>query len=131
MAKFYHSDILDYGLNKIKDLCAGNVDMLLIKAYTQGDSYATVNSNSVAAQDMVTGDFTLGDQGTYGRQLTVGAKSPTATGDSGGSPDLHIAIVDVTNSAVLAVTDETTDQQIYTGNTVNIPSFDLKMNQPT
>jgi hypothetical protein len=31
---------------------------------------------------------------------------------------------------VLAVTDETTDQPITSGNQVNIPSLALKMNQP-
>lgn len=130
MPKFYNPDVLDNGLQYIIDQAAGNVDLLLIEGYTQGDSYATVDAAKLCTVDLVGGDMTLGNQGTLGRELTVAAKTGTASGSSGATPDLHIAIVDVTNSAVLAVTDETSDQVITSGNPINFPSFALQMNQP-
>lgn len=127
MPKWYHPDVLDQGINLIK---TNSQRVAVIKNYAAADSYATVTGNIVAAAATVSGDYTLGNQGTNGRQVTTLAKSPTASASSAGGDNLHIAYLDDTNSKVLAVTDETTDQVITSGNTVNIPSLNLKMNQP-
>ena len=129
MPKYMHPNVLDQGLQYIISSAAGNVDMLLISAYSQGDTYAVVDSNKVCTINMIAGDFTLGNQGTLGRRLTVAEKSGTASGNAA-SPDLHIAIVDVTNSRVLAVTDESSDQNITSGNPITVPTFAINMNQP-
>jgi hypothetical protein len=127
MAKWYHPDVLDNGLNRIKS----NAERVaVIKNYAEADSYATVIGNIVAAAATVSVDYTLGNQGTNGRQLAAPAKSPAASASSAGGDNLHIAYLDDTNSKVLAVTDETSDQVITTGNTINIPALNLKMNQP-
>jgi hypothetical protein len=128
MAKYLHPDVLDNGLQHIIDQCSGNVDMLLITSYAQGQAYATVDSNKVMTIDLVAGDFTLGNQGT-GRKLTVAEKSGTASG-SASSPDLHVAIVDAATSKVLAVTDDTGDADITIGDPKTLPTFDIRMNQP-
>lgn len=129
MAKWVHADVLDGELNVIKT--NANV-MHLIKAYSAGDSYATVTGNSVANYSMVSGDYTLGNGASSSRTLTTGAKSGnTATANSGATPNLHIAFVDSTNSKVLAVTDETSDQEIVSGNGVNIPAITFTATQPT
>ena len=131
MAKFLHPDVLDNGLQYIIDQAsASNVDMLLITSYTQGNAYATVNSNKVCEIDMVAGDFSLANQGTYGRKLVVASKAGTANAAATGPHDLHVAIVDVTNSKVLAVTDETSNRNISNAEPLTIPSFDANMNQP-
>lgn len=128
MAKWVDSDVLDLGINRIKT--NANV-MHLLKAYAAGDSYATVVGNSIANQAMVSGDYTLGSSGSN-RTLTVAAKSGvTASANSGASPNLHIAFVDSTNSKVLWVTDETSDQVVTAGNTVNFPSVVYTSQQPT
>ena len=129
MPKYLHPDTLDNGLQHIIDQAAGNVDMLLIDGYTQGDSYADVNAAKVMTIDLVGGDFTFGDQGTFGRQLAVAEKSGTASGNAT-TPDLHVAIVDVTNTEVLAVTDETGDADVAISDPLTIPTFNIKMNQP-
>jgi hypothetical protein len=127
MAKWYSLNVLDNGLNRIKS----NAERVaVIKNYSAGDSYATVVGNIIAASATVSTDYTLGNQGTNGRQLATPAKTPTASASSIDTDDLHIAYLDDTNSDVLAVTDETTDQVITSGNTVNIPTLNLKMNQP-
>ena len=129
MPKYLHPDVIDNGLQHIIDQAAGNVDMRLLSAYTQGDSYATVTGNAIATINMIVGDFTLGDSGSFDRKLTVAAKTGAAS-SSASSPDLHVALIDATNSKVLAVTDETSEQDITAGNPLTIPTFDIVVNQP-
>ena len=61
----------------------------------------------------------------------MGAKAISLTASSGAGPNLHLAIVDSTGSAVLLVTDETTDQVVTSGGTFNVPSWTYDVNQPT
>lgn len=126
MSKYVHSDVLDGGLNAIK---AGATKMLLLKAYTLLDSYATVVAASICEVTMVSGDYALSGADGASRVLSVSAKSGAAFADSGATPDLHIAFTDGT-SKVLLVTDETSDQVITSGNTVNFPSLTYTSNQP-
>lgn len=127
MPKYFHPDVQDDGLNEV----VSNANELhLVKNYAQGDAYAVVLANSIASAATVPGDYPLSDQGTLGRQLTSPAKSPTSTGSSIVSDDLHIALLDTAASRVLMVTDETSDQPITAGNVVNIPAVNFKKNQP-
>jgi hypothetical protein len=126
MAKYVHSDVLDGGLNAIKNSATR---MLLIKAYTVADSYATVTTNAICSVPMTSGDYTLSGADGAARVLTVSARSGTASADSGIAPDLHIAFTDNV-SKVLLVTDETSDQVITSGNTVNFPSLTYTSSQP-
>mgnify|MGYP001827705154 CR=1 FL=1 len=98
-------------------------------AYAKGNAYSTVDAIKVMTINLVAGDFSFGYQGTLGRQLTVAEKSGTASA-AAAAPDLHVAIVDVTNSEVLAVTDETGNADIAISDPLTIPSFDIRMNQP-
>lgn len=126
MAKYVHADVLDGGLNAIKN---GATRMLLLKAYTFKDNYATVTSNAIAAVIMASGDYALSGADGDPRVLTVAARSGTASADSGSTPDLHIAFTD-NASKVLLVTDETSNQVVTNGNTVNFPSLTYTSNQP-
>src|SRR5574337_996566 len=121
MTKWVHADVLDNGLNDIKT--AAN-KMVLVKAYTAGDSYATVNTtNNIAEVAMSSTDYTLGTSGSNRTLTTAAGKSATASANSGATPNLHIAFVDTANSKVLWVTDETSDQVVTSGNTVNFPKI--------
>lgn len=133
MAKFVHSDVLDSGINVIK---ANATRMLLVKAYTIGDAYATVDANKVcevlmttAAVGVVSGDYTLANGATGSRTLTSATKTGTASLSSGSAPNLHIAFLDATR--ILWVTDETSDQVITAGNTINFPAIVYTSVQPT
>lgn len=121
-------NVMDQGLNHIVNNAN---EMRVVSAYTQNDTYATVVANTVALIGMSPTDFTLGNQGTFGRQITVAAKSGTASANSGAGPDLAIALCISASTEVSAVTDETTDQEITNGNPINVPSWTIKMNQPT
>ncbi len=125
---FYGQNVLDQGLNYV----VNNVnEMRVITSYTPGDTYATVVTNTVCLITMAPADFTLGNQGTLGREVIVAAKSGTASASSGAAPDLHVALTFSTGTEVIVVTDETTDQEITNGNPINVPQWRAKMNQPT
>ena len=126
MAKYVHSDVLDGGLNAIK---GSAVRMLLLKAYAPADSYATVMSNAICTLAVANGDFILSGADGAARVLTIAARSGTASANSGATPDLHIAFTDNV-SKVLWVTDETSDQVVSSGNTVNFPSLTYTSGQP-
>lgn len=127
MAKWAHSDVLDGGLNGIKNAAT---KMILISAYAAGDSYATVQAAKLAEVTTTSADFTLSSSGSN-RVLTVASgKSATASAASTGTPDLHIAFTDG-SAKVLWVTDETTNQTFASGVTVNFPAPTYTSNQPT
>ena len=126
MPKWVRSGVLDNGINDIKN---GATTMLLISAYVAGDSYAVVVANKLnAGVAMVAADFTVAAAGSN-RTLTTGAKSAAATVTSGAAPDLHIAFTDGTAN-VLWVTDETSNQTITLGNTINFPALVYTSSQP-
>lgn len=127
MAKWAHADVLDGGLNAIKN---NATKMLLISAYSAGDSYATVTGNKLAEANMASGDFTLSSSGSNRVLTTASGKSAAASANASGTPDLHIAFTDG-SAKVLWVTDETSNQGITSGNTVNFPSLTYTSNQPT
>lgn len=130
MPKWVNSDVLDLGINRIRTNANA---MWLIRAYAAGDSYATVSGNMVAEVAMAPADYTLGNGAGSARTLTTasGKSDSSANANSGASPDLHIAFVDTAASAVLWVTDETSNQVITAGNQVNFPSLVYTSNQPT
>lgn len=128
MAKWVRSGVLDDGLNDIKNTATA---MVLIKAYSAGDSYATVvTTNGLASATMTSSDFTLGSSGSNRTLTTASGKTAVASANSGASPNLHIAFTDG-SANVIWVTDETSDQVITSGNTVNFPSIVYTSNQPT
>ena len=86
-------------------------------------------SNAICTLAVANGDFTLSGADGAARVLTIAARSGTASANSGATPDLHIAFTDNV-SKVLWVTDETSDQVVSSGNTVNFPSLTYTSGQP-
>lgn len=132
MAKWAAAAVLDGGTDVLRTLAAtaGRVKMHVVKAYSTGDSYATVAGNSCGSFDMAAADFAQGANGS-GRRTTVAGKTITLTANSGATPDLHIAIVDSAGSVVLFVTDETSNQVLTSGNTFAVPAWTIDAGQPT
>lgn len=127
MTKWAHADTLDNGPGSIK---TGATKMILVSAYSAGDSYATVQANKLAEVTMASGDFTLSASASNRLLTTAAGKSAVASAGATGTPDLHIAFTDG-SSKVLWVTDETSNQAITSGNTVNFPQLTYTSNQPT
>ena len=128
MAKWVASSVLDNGLNQIKN---NATRMLLLNTYSAGQSYATITggSNVLASVVMKGTDFTLTDGAASSRALITTAKSTTAVAASS-TPDLHIAFTNGSNT-VYWVTDESTNQAIGVGNTVNFPAITYTSSQPS
>jgi hypothetical protein len=126
--KWVNDSVLDNGLNQIKNTATR---MLLLSAYPAlGTAYATVVANTLASVTLTSADFTLGGTANVNRTLTVASgKTAVATATASGTPDLHIAFTDgVAN--VLWVTDETSNQAVLTGNTINFPAPVYTSSQP-
>jgi len=126
MAKWVRSGVLDNGLNDIKTVAT---KMLLLSTYTAGDTYAVVFANRLnAGVTMVAADFTLAAVGNNRTLTTAAGKADTATATAA-TPNLHIAFTDGVG-VVIWVTDETSDQPITSGNTINFPALVYTSQQP-
>lgn len=125
--------VLDGGTDGIRAVAAtvARVKMHLVKAYAANDTYATVIANSCGSVDLVPGDLVQSGAAGAARATTVAAKSIALTANSGVAPNLQVVIVDSTGTAVLLVNDETSDQQVYSGGTFNVPAWTYTIGQPT
>jgi hypothetical protein len=138
MPTWYDTSALDALLEKIAGKGAyssgeGANEIRLLKLYGQGDTYAVVDSNSIAWAAISPTDFSGPEDVTSPnghRKIDFLGKSGMATITSSGT-DLHIALVDTANSVVLAVTNETSDQAITASNNVTFPQFYMQSSQPT
>lgn len=131
--KYFHPDLMDKGLQELKTVAqAGNLRLVLL---SQGSSVVSECrtlydggagkyrlSNEVTVNNA---DITLQNRTGGGREAAIIAKSGTAAATIGGTPDLHVALLDVTagQERVLFVTDETSNQPITSGNPINFPAF--------
>ena len=131
MAKFSSSTVLDGGTDLIRTLAAtvGRVKLHVVKAYTFGDTYAVVVANSCGSIDLVAADVVQSTV-TNNRRTTFAAKTISLSASSGATPNLHMAVVDSTGTAVLYVADETSDQVLTAGGTFSVPAFTYDLNQP-
>ena len=132
---YLHTDVYDYGLNVfVSTANAGNLRMALCAG--NPTSYSEVSNlypTGKRISDLVTfssGEVTLGNV-TGGRAANFPAKTGTAAASVTGA-DLTVALVDVASGAerLLAVLEETTDQPITSGNTINFPAFSIRITMP-
>lgn len=127
MAKRCHTDVLDNGLNEIKN----NVTRM-IACSAEPTTFAEANATyALADVTLDSSDFTLanGDgAGTTPRKCTVGAQSGVTVDTSGTAT--HVALVDVANSKLEYVTT-CTSQALTGGNTVNFPAWEIELGAPT
>jgi hypothetical protein len=92
-------------------------------------TYAEITAASLADVAVTPNtDFTKADGDTSGRKLTVAAKSGVTVDNSGTAN--HIALVTVSGSVVRYVTT-CTSQVLTAGNSVNVPSWDIEIADPT
>lgn len=133
MAKWLSQAVLEKGPDHLKTLAAGGKTLTqhIVKAYAAADSYATVVGNSVMSVAIVDADLTWGAGTPSGRALTVAAMPGVSiASDSGASPDLHVVLVNTTDSEVHVVSDETTNQVLTTGGTKDLPAWAIQCPQP-
>ena len=124
MAIFAPDTTLDNMLDAIADNCTR-----VTICSTQPTTFTEGNATYALADVTVTagagaGDFTIANGDTSGRKLTL-LQQTGVTVDTTGTAQ-HIALLDVTNSALLAVTT-CTSQSVTSGNTATINAFDLEL----
>lgn len=124
MAKALVDDVLDAALDKIATgtrlvVCSGQpANFAGIAAVALADVTLTAGDGN--------GDYTIGNGDTSGRKVTVAAQNGVTVDSSGTAT--HVSIDD--GSALLAVTT-CTSQVLTSGNTVNVPAFDIEIGDPT
>jgi hypothetical protein len=132
MAKWYSAAIQENGLAHLKTLAAGGktITQHIVNTYSAGDSYATVVTNSLMSVAIANGDMVWSDGASASRVLTIAEKADVSITASSSTPDLHIVIVNTTDSEVHVANDETTNQALVSGGTKTIPAWTLVSPQP-
>lgn len=124
MGKLITDAVFDVMLTYIADNCKRiTVCSTQPTTYTEGNAtYALADITTT--EGLAGGDFSLANGDVSGRKLVV-AQQPNVTVDTSGSAQ-HVALLDVDNTALLAVTTCTT-QSLTAANTVTIPTFDIEL----
>lgn len=125
MATWYDPASMALLLNNIKTTAT---TVHLLDTYSTADNYSTVSGNSIGNAAITDTDFTGSQANGDNQELIFNGKGGTATSNST-VKNLHIAIT--SGSVVLAVTDETSDQDITNGNPITFPAFTMTAQQPT
>lgn len=123
MGKAINSTVLDQALNYIKNnatrMCVCSAEPT---TYTQA-----ITTFELADVTMASGDYTVQAGAVSGRRVTTAAKVAVPVDNSGTAT--HVALVDVTGTALLLVTT-CTSQMLTAGNTVTIPAFNDEIAAP-
>lgn len=122
MSKSLHVDVLDDLQVLVDD---ADKSVLCSAAPT---TYTEANTTYKLAEVALSGDITLGSDGSNGRQATVASKDHTGTADGTAN---HLAILDTANSKLLAVTELDPDVLVENTNTHTIQSFAITRPQPS
>jgi len=90
-------------------------------------NYAGIAAVSLASVTMAGGDFAKANGDVSGRKVTVGAKSGVSVSASGSAT--HVVIARVADTTLRYVTTCTT-QALTSGNTANVPAWDIEIADP-
>lgn len=123
MSKAINSTVLDQLLNYIKN----NATRMCVCSAQPTTYTEAITTFELADVTMASGDYTVQAGVTSGRRVTTAAKSAVPVDNTGTAT--HIALVDVSNSALLFVTT-CTSQGLTASNTVTIPAFNLEVAAP-
>ena len=131
MAKWINDSALDAALTYVCGTNGGN-GRSLVACSAQPTTYTEAYVTYALADVALTpgdgeGDFTIGNGDSSGRKLTT-AQQSNVTVDASGTAT-HVAIVDTTGSALLAVTT-CTSFALTSGSTVTFPAFDFEIADP-
>ena len=126
---------LDAQLEYIRDT---STDLRLVKNYDRADTFATVNTNTIAKFSYTGGTiFGLitdntdapGDVQASNRRLAVNAQLLNdATGTNADTNDLVLVITDA--AEILAVTDETTNRAVAVDDSITTFTWFIQASQP-
>lgn len=124
MTKLCADEVLDEGLEYIQTNC----DKQIANA-TAPASYAEAiaGANALADSAMTSGEFTISDHASGGRKCVVSEMAGETIDTSGTAT--HVALVDTGNSKLIYVT-ECTNLYLTAGQTVDFPSWTIRIDDP-
>ena len=125
MGKICHDDFLDGALNILKS----NATRLCV-CTTQPTTYTeAITTNMLAIKTITSTDFTGPSNGdTNGRKIAVNSGSGLTVSSTATAS--HVALADSVTSRLWYVTT-CTPQGLTSGNTVNVPAWDIEIADPT
>lgn len=125
MAKSTANVVLDAALNYV----ANNGSRITVCSAEPTTYTEAITTFKLADVDITAGDYTgPADGDVSGRKITVDAQAGVTVDSSGTAT--HVAIVDVSNTALLIVTT-CTSQAIVATSTIDIPAWDIEIQDPT
>jgi hypothetical protein len=131
---FIAATALDAQLTNITGL---TTKIALLKTYARTDNYATVEANILAEADttglfgtIVNDETGNGDAAAPNRRLPVNAVEldQAINGGNAGGSDMAMALLSAT--AVLAVTDESSDRPVIDGDVITTFAWYVQASQP-
>ena len=122
MAGFLHDDVFDNGLNTLTNATKTlHITSQQVSVFADVATYTLGNKTSPTIGSPV--------DGTTGRKVVVSAITGGSVTGSGTAT--HFAIVDTSNSKVLASQALAASQSVTSGNTFSLASFDIGIPDPT
>jgi len=122
VAKSVHNDVLDGALNIIKN----NITLMTVCNAEPTSRTEAVTTYALADVAMTGTDVTVGEGDTNGRKAAIAAKTGVNVDTTGTAT--HVALVDGTR--LLYVTT-CTSQALTQNNTVDFPTWDIEIADPT
>lgn len=128
MAKFARDQVMDNALSVIAD----NVNYLTVCTEQPGTigSAITQASNLLARHFLSAGDYTIGDGDSSGRKITIAQQTSITVSATGNGN--HVALVEVSAGVTtLYYVTTATSQELTSGNTLTVNSFDIEIADPS
>lgn len=122
MAFGLNNVVYDNGLSHVKSNCD---KIIITNGVPSISDYAATAGLKLGEATVTAADFTIADAAGGGRKISHAAKQGTATATSNTAQDKHVAWLDSAAGVVLLVTQETTDQEFFTGNTIDFPANEM------
>ena len=126
--QYLHPDVYDDGLKVISENAGMSIVVTAGAPASRAEALDPVGTGTgKRVSDVIAlpaSDATLG-AATGGRKVAIASKTGEVAVGTAGSENLHLAIYDGTR--LLAVTDETSDQQLTLGNPITLPTFDITL----
>lgn len=127
--QYLHPDVFDDGLKVISDNAAMKIVVTAGVPASLAEATAAVGDGAgkrvSSVIDLPAADAVLGDGDVSGRKVAIPSKSGTVAVSTVGSEDLLMVIYDGTR--ILAINDETSNQQLTEGNPIALPAFGIAL----
>lgn len=124
MARLVADQVLDASLDWLK-----NNAIRISVCDGQPTTYAEANTTYMLAFGTIDStDFTHDNGDVSGRKTTISAQNSLAVATSGTAD--HIALYGTAGSGTLLYVTTCTDQVLTSGNTVNVPAWDIEIRDP-